>query len=607
MFAYFAVLNIYFRLFIFVLNPNNIWHWRIALQGILQDLVAASVFYLFFNFLFLLIGSKKIRLPLFLSFTVVWVLVNFANYEYADTFNKLLPLSWFAELINLNAMGSFAGLVSDYLNLQTLFQVVIPILISVFLVLRFYDKLLMPFKIKRLVLVFFFGSACQAATLDPGIQPRWDSTVHSQLLKYWYYSYDDIPYRAERKTPLKPFSEDFKTIVLEEAVSRQLTVPQVTLQKPNVVFILLESFRANEIGVFGSKLGITPNFDRYAKRGILFTEIYSSDHLTKTGQWSYLCGAHRHKGGHVLTFYKDQASFCLPDLLSERGYDNWWFHGQSASYDFQGYFMKRHQVNHIMDRLTFPQGAEPMGWGLADMDLMDHALNNLENAKDPFFWIVQTQSNHHPFVVPDEFNKDRGYPETINKFLNTFHYTDYSLGYFLERFLATAAGKNSVIVIAADHGSSKDLPDQKDIKKEDRLQKYQVPVLILYPVGQTIEPRKIDALGGQVDLMPTLLDILAIEPAIPIFGKSLVRNYKYRYAKGFLTSGDWFLTDNSLYVTSTQRVVLSKHGYKMPADKQEDRWFDFSTEVDDVQDWIVAQENRAILYDTLKKYGWQAN
>ncbi len=604
MFLYFSVLNIYFRLFLFFLNPNNLWHWRIPAQGILQDLVAASVFYLFFKLFFLLPLGKRVKSLLFLLFTSAWIIINFTNYEYADTFNKLLPLSWFPELMNLNTMGSFGDLAADYLNLHTFLQVLAPLVVTLYLLIRHFDWLFSRIRLKQGVMVFLFGSVCQSATLDPGIQPMWDSTVHSHLLKYWYYSYDDIPYYRERETPLKPFSATFRQVVLEEPKSSEINVPVVKTEKPNIVFIILESFRFNEIGIFGNDLGLTPNFDRYAEKGLLFTEIYSSDHLTRTGQWSYLCGAHKHAGGSVLTLYKDQASVCLSDILAEKGYDNWWFHGQSASYDFQGYFMKRHGVSHIKDRLTFPQSAEVMGWGLADKDLMDHALDHLDDVREPFFWMIQTQSNHHPYVVPPEFDKDRGFPETINKFLNTFHYTDYCLGYFLDRFLETKAGKNSLIIVAADHGSSKDLTGHLQMEKEIRLQKYQIPILILYPEQEKIKPQQIAALGGQVDLAPTLLDILDLKSDIPMFGKSLVRDYEHRYAKGMLSLGHWFLIEDTLYVTRPGKQIYSKKGKVKPGSQNDRKWIALSNEIDDVQDWIVSQEDRTILYETLRQSGW---
>lgn len=604
MFLYFVCLTVYFRIFIFLLNENNLWHWRIPAQGILQEIVAAGVFYLSFRVLFLLIRNQLTRKVLFFAFVTVWTVINFANYEYADTFNRLLPLSWFPELMNASSMGSFSEVAAGYMNLHTLFLLGVPLLTTL-LILFFKGNSLFELKKKRhLVYVFLFTSACQSATLDPGIQPEWDSIAHSHMLKYWYYKQDAMPRYTERLEPLPEFSPAFKELVIEDIADKSLILPKVEQSKPNVVLIFLESFRSHEIGVFGSNLGITPNFDRFAKKGVLFTNIYSSDYLTKSGQWSYLCGAHKHKGGNVLTFYKDHAAKCLPDVFSENGYDNWWFHGQAASYDFQGYFMKRHKVNHIMDRLTFPIGIKPMGWGLADKDLMDHALNHLSESKEPFFWMVQSQSNHHPYAAPPEFVKDRGYPETINKFLNTFEYTDYTLGYFLDRFLETPQGKNSLIAIMADHGSSKSLAEpERAIKKAD-LDFAHIPVLLLYPQGQKIKPRQLNTLGGQADVMPTLLDILNIPIDFPIMGKSLAREYKHRYAKTMLSSGSWIRVGDEIHYANPSKPKISLNGEGKNNALGEYNYRKLISEIDNVQDWIISQTNRNTIHEGLINNGW---
>ena len=80
MFLYFATLNIYFRIFVFLINPNNLWHWRLVLQGILQEVVAASFFYLVFRILWILIRPIKLKQIIFFSFVFICTFINFANY-----------------------------------------------------------------------------------------------------------------------------------------------------------------------------------------------------------------------------------------------------------------------------------------------------------------------------------------------------------------------------------------------------------------------------------------------------------------------------------------------------------------------------------------------
>ena len=61
MYLFFAVLNTYLRSFFFFIDTNNIWHWRLPLQGLLNELVAAGLFYLIFRIIFSVVRISKIR------------------------------------------------------------------------------------------------------------------------------------------------------------------------------------------------------------------------------------------------------------------------------------------------------------------------------------------------------------------------------------------------------------------------------------------------------------------------------------------------------------------------------------------------------------------
>ena len=181
----------------------------------------------------------------------------------------------------------------------------------------------------------------------------------------------------------------------------------------------MESFRAYDIGAYGSKLNLSTHFDKYAEEGILFENIYSSFNLSKVGMWTTLCGAHQNvKGGEVFTHFPDHEIKCIYDYFNDINYETVWIHGQSATYDSQGYFMNRHHVKHIYDRLSFPVDSEILGWGLSDREVFQFSLDFLKETKDPFFAVIQTMTNHHPYVVPADYKKDYGFDDQLNRFFS---------------------------------------------------------------------------------------------------------------------------------------------------------------------------------------------
>ena len=62
------------------------------------------------------------------------------------------------------------------------------------------------------------------------------------------------------------------------------------------------------------------------------------------------------------------------------------------------------------------------------------------------------------------------------------------------------------------------------------------------PKNYKIVRQEINTLGSQVDIMPTIMDIMNMEYNFPMFGKSLVRKFKHKYVKGNIEGG-WLLYD----------------------------------------------------------------
>lgn len=603
MFLFFVLLNAYFRLFLLLINTNNIWHWRLVLQGFLNDVVAAGFFYFILVFLWIPVRSIRSRQLVFALFTLCWILINIVNYEYAFTFNRLVPLAFFVEFQNIDSVGSIWSVFADYLNVSNVLNGIPPIILTLFITLKAPRRLFRPKLGWRAIVIFLICAAAQSATLTPAIQPVFHSLIHGHILKFWYYDYDEKSANIQDSNDLETFSEDFKRVILAEETESGFSLPVIKGDKPNVVFIFMESFRAFEMGVFGSELGITSNFDRYAKQGILFKNIFSSGMLTRDGQWASLCGSQLGRAGSAFRTQKDHAAKCLSDFLAEEGYDTWWFHNQSATYDEQGYFMKRHRMKHIKDRLTFPMDAEVLGWGISDMALMKHALRHRQTSREPFYWNLLTITNHSPYIAPEEFQTKTQYSEALNKFYNTYHYSDHCLGFFLDRFLETDEGRNSLIVITADHGVSKELSDTNSRDEYHLLLRYRIPLLILYPEHLGVTPKEINTLGGQTDILPTLLDILNIRTDSPMMGRSLIRSYPHRFAK-ITTEEHAMVTEDLIYRSYPSVQALDWSGEESDPSTGID-WFELSSEIDDVQSWMIRQTDYAAYKEELKENGWK--
>src|SRR6202045_3964868 len=89
----------------------------------------------------------------------------------------------------------------------------------------------------------------------------------------------------------------------------------------NIILITLDTTRADRMGFLGSKLGLTPNLDELARRGVVFTQAFAVVPLTTASHATILTGTFPEVSG-VNDFGKPLPSDIpyLPELLRKRGY-----------------------------------------------------------------------------------------------------------------------------------------------------------------------------------------------------------------------------------------------------------------------------------------------
>ena len=210
---------------------------------------------------------------------------------------------------------------------------------------------------------------------------------------------------------------------------------------------------------------------------------------------------------------------CLPAVLQENGYSTIWFHAGDAGFDGQATFFQENGFEKIIDKFDFPSDTEELGWGYSDEALFQKVLSTLSTFKEPFFASALTITNHHPFEVPAEYKLGLG-TQDLHNYYNSVHYMDSKLGEFLSLAEKEPWFENTLIIITADTSSFQ--PPQskpKDFGEFVSLRS-RIPLLIL---GGPIEKiTEINEFASQIDLAPTIMDLLGLAWTSPWVGKSLI-------------------------------------------------------------------------------------
>lgn len=269
--------------------------------------------------------------------------------------------------------------------------------------------------------------------------------------------------------------------------------------KPNIILIILESFTSKIIEPLTGLKGVTPVFNKWSDKGILFTHIISSGDRTDKGIVALLSGYPAQPQTSVIKFPEKVQSFpFLPDRLKKEGYNSGFIYGGEIGFANMESYLTMAGFDRISDVHDYPADIQysHSQWGVSDEYVLNKLLKECDKAPSPFFESVLTLSSHEPFIVPMK-TVIEGNDESA-QFLNACHYTSQCLDWFLTAASQRPWWKNTWIIITADHGHR--LPDIAGAGNQKR---FEIPMLWLG--GALKKTGKIDEVGSQIDIAATIL------------------------------------------------------------------------------------------------------
>ncbi len=281
----------------------------------------------------------------------------------------------------------------------------------------------------------------------------------------------------------------------------------LTVARPNIVLIILESWTADVIASLGAEKGIAPYFDSMAEKGILFTDFYANGHRTSFGIAAVLSGFPSTPEGSILN--RPNKMERLPTLagrLKTNGYATSFYYGGDTHFDDMNAFFVHSKFDTVTDKSSFHAKDMNSKWGVHDHVLFERVLSDLARQPEPFFSAMLTISSHEPFEVPMK----TVFPgnDTPSLFKNAVHYTDKSLKAFIEKSQTQPWFKNTLFMLVADHGNSLPLNRPNAYMPE----RYRIPFLLYGEVIRNeFRGTKRSATGSQSDITATVLAQLQIK------------------------------------------------------------------------------------------------
>ncbi len=284
----------------------------------------------------------------------------------------------------------------------------------------------------------------------------------------------------------------------------------------NLVVITLDTTRADRLGAYGSREGLTPNLDWLASTGALFEQATTAAPLTLPSHCSLFTG--RFPPGHGVRenagFALGRGPVVLADALRARGYRTGAF---VASYILRRDTGLARGFDVYED--AFASDARPGGPRLrlpADL-VTDEALAWLDGGSSPFFAWVHFYDAHGPCAPPERYRTARpGRP-----YDGAIAFMDAQVGRLVGGLRRRGVLERTVVVVIADHGES--LGEHGEFTHARRLYEgvLHVPFIVRAPVAG-FGGRRVQAVVRSVDLLPTVLALLGVPAPPGIDGVSLL-------------------------------------------------------------------------------------
>jgi len=306
-------------------------------------------------------------------------------------------------------------------------------------------------------------------------------------------------------------------LALSLASGAESRVFAAAFSRPDLVLVTIDTLRADATGFGGNPRGTTPNLDRLAAAGRVFTDAHAHSVVTLPSHTNILTGLYPYQHG-----VRDNSGFRLPakvetvaTALAAAGYATGAFVG---AYPLDSQFGLARGFAVYDDR--YPKGSRPDEFVMPERrgtEVVRLATEwwKASRGKPRFLWI-HLYDPHAPYSPLEPFAsrfKDAPY-------LGDVAAADAALAPFLEPFVAGREAP-ALIVVTADHGEA--LGDHGEethglFAYESTLK---VPLVVW---GAGVAPGRDDRAARHVDILPTLLAAAGVPEPSPAehAGRSLL-------------------------------------------------------------------------------------
>ena len=521
----------------------------------------------FFLSLILFIAKKKTWTGIFLFNTILSALFIAIIY-YTRYFSTIPSYYDLKQIYQSNSVGGTIGLLGSPYDFLFFLDIVLIIPIALF----FNKRQLKPSIKSSRRLVILFGSIGLLTTILAFRQPLIDVSFFAKENGYL------------QSQAVQVFTRSFGTALASDVNLSEQDIEQMKgnayvpatdqasygiAKDRNVFVIQVESLQGFVINQKVNGQEITPNLNALLKDSTYFDNVYQQIGAgnTSDAEWMMHTSLYPEGMDPTVNVITGNPVPSLARTLQKHGYGTATYHAHDITYWSRDKLYSAIGFDTIFTTEEIPEEQE-IGFGPSDEVLFDFAAKQLpEQLKEygKLYSNIVTLTSHTPFEMPEKFQYltlPESYEGTyVGNYLQSIRYTDEQIGKFVDTLKKDGLYDNALLLIYGDHSGIHGAPvtqADEEVLSEMLGHSYNLQDRFIIPVifaasglftGETI-----DHLGGQLDLMPTLLNLLGIEHDAQMMGHNLFHYENNLLGMRYYMPGSSFINNDTLYVAPSAKL-----------------------------------------------------
>ncbi len=373
----------------------------------------------------------------------------------------------------------------------------------------------------------------------------------------------------------------------------------------NILFVTLDTLRADHLGCYGNKIVQTPTLDALAADGCLFEAAFAQAATTTPSHCSMMVSAQVARHGAMNGSAMKTGYPTLSEVLQNVGYETAAFvsstmvrssnSGLQRGFDYYEDSISPYTSLLKNDASQFLLATALFAW-LQDNQIPGSVVSRRamgwlgRREQGPFFCLLHYFDPHDPYDAPEPYKEmyagkiDPDLPCSFQRmrYAGDVTYTDFELGRVIQKLKDEGLYEKMLIIVTSDHGEA--FGERHGEITEHRHGQYlydttqHVPLIIKMPAGKGAG-RRIPDVVQLIDLAPTVLDYLGVSAPESFEGKSLLDllngqerkepgvAYSENKGGGTILPGIGVMTNMRIQIS--MRTPEAKYIYDLTKDKEE--------------------------------------